>query len=138
LKYWQVDPACNGIRANTAGSTCQYFNPFSSAYATNKFTGAVNPTFVGTGTFAGYAPGQGLQNSADLIKWLYVPVEQDRQGQYDIYDLLVRGDLDYHLWGKDPIQVAAGLQYREFNEVNDVSDFADESENPCATPGIFT
>src|SRR5436190_5229775 len=58
--------ACNGIRANTAGSTCQYFNPFSSAYATNKFTGAVNPTFVGTGTFAGYAPGQGLQNSADL------------------------------------------------------------------------
>jgi iron complex outermembrane recepter protein len=48
----------------------------------------------------------------------------------------VRGDLDYHLWAKEPIQVAMGAQYREFNEVNDLSDFADQNTTPCATPGI--
>ncbi|MDB5453319.1 MAG: TonB-dependent receptor, partial [Caulobacteraceae bacterium] len=60
--------SCNQIRANTAGSTCQYFNPFSSASPTNIYTGQANPTFIGTGTFPGYTPGQGLQNSPDLIR----------------------------------------------------------------------
>jgi iron complex outermembrane receptor protein len=128
---------CNGIRAGTAGSTCQFFNPFSSAYSTNIYTGAANPFFVGTGTFAGYTPGQGLQNDPELIRWLYVPVEQDRQGQFDIFDLVVRGDLDYHLWSKEPIQIAMGAQYREFHEINDLSDFADSNETPCATPNYF-
>lgn len=129
--------ACNGIRANVAGSTCQFFNPFSTSIAQNIFTGATNPYFVGTGSFAGYKPGQGLQNDPDLIRWMYVPVGLHRSSTYDIFDAVLRGDLDYHLWSKEPIQLAAGLQYRELHEISDLTDFADEFNNPCATAGLI-
>ncbi|HET9160545.1 MAG TPA: TonB-dependent receptor, partial [Caulobacteraceae bacterium] len=128
--------ACNGIRAGTSGSTCEYFNPFSSAMAKNIFTGATNPFYVGSGTFPGYMPGKGLQNDPDLIRWMYVPVSMTRTSTYDIFDAVLRGDLDYHLWSKDPIQIAVGGQYRELHEISDLSDYGDEFNNPCSTPGF--
>jgi iron complex outermembrane receptor protein len=100
------------------------------------FTNATNPYFVGSGTFPGYMPGKGLQNDPDLIRWMYVPVGMRRTSEYDIFDAVLRGDLDYHLWSKDPIQLAVGVQYRELHEISDLTDFADESINPCSTPGL--
>jgi iron complex outermembrane receptor protein len=37
---------CNGIRADLAGSTCQWLNPFASAIPGNVYTGQANPHYV--------------------------------------------------------------------------------------------
>ena len=77
----------------------------------------------------------GLQNDPALVKWLYSEQETNYPGQFDVIDLLLRGDLDYHLWAKDPIQVAIGAQYRERHTVTDINNIGDARINPCATPG---
>ncbi|HET9160899.1 MAG TPA: TonB-dependent receptor, partial [Caulobacteraceae bacterium] len=128
----------NGVPTPTVApgtNGCQYLNPFPSAFAKNTATGQTNPGFVGTGTYQGYTPGMGLQNDPALVKWLYSEQETNYPGQFDVIDLLLRGDLDYHLWAKDPIQVAIGAQYRERHTVTDINNIGDARINPCATPG---
>jgi iron complex outermembrane receptor protein len=128
-------PNCTG---NTAGANgCQYFNPFSSAVASNLFTGQTNPLFVGSGNFTGYTAGKGLQNDPALVNWLYSANSNlQRHMDYVVFDALLSGSLDYHLWGKDPIQLAIGAQYRELHETEDLNDNADLTLNPCATLGV--
>ena len=82
-------PGAGGI-PGAAG--CYYFNPFTSAYASNLYTGAVSPNFVGTGTYAGYVPGQGLQNNPEMVRWLYETVTLES----DVHQLHRRSDRSRH------------------------------------------
>lgn len=116
-------PACTGTTPGANG--CQYFNPFSSAIASNTYTGAANPLYQAN-----------LANSPDLIRWLYAPISLDRQGEYSIYDVVLSGDTPFHLFTDDPIAFAVGGQYRYFREEVTLSDLANRDINPCATPGV--
>jgi len=120
-------PGAGGI-PGAAG--CYYFNPFSSAYARNAFTGAPSPYFVGTGTYTGYMPGQGLQNNPDVVRWLYEPVTLNRYYNNYIVDPIIRGTTGIDLPG-GPIQIAIGGQYRRQDEETDISDNIDRELNPC-------
>jgi iron complex outermembrane recepter protein len=118
-------PNCTGTTPGANG--CLYFNPFSSGIQQNVATSQANPGFAAN-----------LQNSPDLIRWLYAPVELDRQGEFHIFDLLFTGETPFRLWAEDPVQIAFGGQYRYFREEVDLSDLADRALNPCATPGVQT
>ena len=128
-------PACTGTTPGANG--CQYFNPFSSAIAKNVYTGQVNPGFVGSGTFAGY-PAGGLQNSLDVVRWLYAPLSLVRDGQYVIADGLITGDTSLRLWSRNPVSVAFGGQYRRYHEKVELDPLSNRDLNPCATVGLQT
>lgn len=145
-------PGCNGIRADLPGSAgCYYFNPFSSAIPRNVATGAANPGFVGTGNYAGYAPGTGLQNNPDMLRWLYEPIWIEREQDFFVYDLILRGETKWELPG-GPARWAVGGQYRLTENSRRLSDLANIGEvpidpalaqtprgpetNPCVIPGM--
>lgn len=109
---------------------CYYYNPFSSAFARNIYTGAASPFFVGTGTYTGYVPGAGLQNSPEMMRWLYERVSLDRIYNNYIVDPIIRGTTGIDLPG-GPVQIAIGGQYRRQDEEVDISDNIDRSINPC-------
>ena len=115
---------CNGIQAGRPGSTCQWFNPFSSAIARNIYTGEVNPGFVPS-----------LQNDPDMVRWLYVPIWA--KGTYNniVFDPIVRGRLGWNLPG-GPVAVALGGQFRWGSEETQLDDLSNRAINPCATPGV--
>lgn len=125
---------CNGIRADLGGSTCQYFNPFSSAIPSNYFTGAVNPGYVNSNTYAGYMPGQGLANDPNLIAWMYVPIEFERIYRNIVVDPIIRGDTGIGLPG-GTIQMAFGGQFRKQDEQVLMDDYTNRAINPCPTLG---
>jgi iron complex outermembrane receptor protein len=114
---------CNGIRADLPNSTCQWFNPFSSAIASNYYSGAPNPYYV-----------PGLANSNDLIASLYVPIWLQRVYQDTTLDVLFSGDTGINLAG-GPIAFAAGLQGRYRTEDTTLDDYSNRAINPCATLG---
>jgi iron complex outermembrane receptor protein len=117
---------CNGIRADLAGSTCQWLNPFASAISRNIYTGAVNPGYVA-----------GLQNSPDLVRWMTVPISLDRTYNYVFADFVIAGKTGFSLPG-GPIAAAIGAQYRYTDEQFLIDDFSDRDVNPCPTPGVQT
>lgn len=123
-------PGCNGIRADLAGSSgCFYFNPFSTTIPRNAATGAVNPGFVGSGSFAGYAAGAGLQNSPLMLAWLYEPIWIEREQDFFVYDLILRGETHWELPG-GAIRWAVGGQYRLTEETRTLSSLANGDLNP--------
>jgi iron complex outermembrane recepter protein len=115
---------CNGIEAGQAGSSCQWFNPFSSAIARNIYTGHTNP---------GYVPG--LANSADLARWLYVPIWQESIYENVFFDPVIRGETGLNLPG-GPVSMALGGQFRWGREEYRLDDLSNRDINPCATPGV--
>lgn len=128
-------PSCNGIRADLPGSSgCYYFNPFSTTIAENKATGAQNPGFVGSGSFAGYESGQGLQNSRTMLAWLYEPIWIERTQDFYVYDAILRGETGFELPG-GTIKYALGGQYRLTQNSRRFSDLANMDLNPCPIPG---
>ncbi|HEY9217435.1 MAG TPA: TonB-dependent receptor [Phenylobacterium sp.] len=127
-------PSCTGTTPGANG--CQYFNPFSSAMPGNIFTGTANPGFVGGGTFAGYTPGQGLQNDPALVRSLFVPLSLERTGEYTIVDGIISGETPFKLWADDPISMAVGGQYRRYDEKVVLDPLSDRTINPCATVGV--
>lgn len=115
----------------TPGATgCYYFNPFSSAFSRNAFSGASSPYFVGSGSYTGYVPGAGLQNNPEMVRWLYEQVTLNRTYNNYIVDPIVRGTTGIDLPG-GPVQIAFGGQYRRQDEETDISDNIDRSLNPC-------
>lgn len=131
-------PSCNGVRADLSGSSgCFYFNPFSSAVAGNIATGQTNPGYVGTGSYAGYEPGQGLRNSKAMIAWLYEPIWIEREQDFYVYDAVLRGETNFELPG-GPIRWAAGGQHRLTQNSRRFSDLANMSLNPCPVVGQQT
>jgi iron complex outermembrane receptor protein len=131
-----TDPSTPGtVEGGVAGvGACRYFNPFSSAIEKNIVTGQTNPGFVGSGTYPGYMPGKGLQNDPDLIRWLYVPIELDRDYDMFVADLKFDGDTPIELPG-GPIAVAFGGQYRYVKEQFALDNYSNRAINPCATIG---
>jgi iron complex outermembrane recepter protein len=128
-------PACTQNPMPGAGGVpgtggCLYFNPFSSAFARNAFTGAPSPYFVGSGTYAGYTPGMGLQNDPTLVRWLFEPVTLSRTYVNYIADPIIRGTTGIDLPG-GPIQIAVGGQYRRQDEEVLLSDNINRGINPC-------
>jgi iron complex outermembrane receptor protein len=116
------------VAAGSAG--CYYFNPFSSAFAGNAYTGASNPFFVGGGNFTGYDAGRGLQNNLDMIRWLYEPVTLARYYNNYVVDPILRGTTGIELPG-GPVQMAVGAQYRRQDEESRLSDNINRAINPC-------
>jgi iron complex outermembrane recepter protein len=114
---------------------CFFFNPFSSAIPGNIFTGVANPTFVNSGSFVGYLPGQGLQNNLDVIRDLYVPIELNRTYYNYVIDPLVRGPTGWDLPG-GPVYLVVGGQARLQTEKTVVDDFSNGDINPCPTLGV--
>jgi iron complex outermembrane receptor protein len=114
-------PNCTGTVAGQGG--CQWLNPFPSSFATNHYTGAANPAYV-----------PGLENSIDLVRWLYTPIWLEREYKYFVADLLFSGKTGLELPG-GPIAIALGAQYRRATEDTRLSDEANRDINPCATLG---
>ncbi len=132
-----------GANAGNTAMGCYFLNPFSSAIRANMNTGQINPGFVGTGTYAGYLPGQGLQNSPELADWLYEPIDTLFTQQYYVFDTVLTGAAKLNLPG-GPIGWAAGVQFRWLAENRKVTDLQFYNPNrieglvapnPCYTPG---
>jgi iron complex outermembrane receptor protein len=115
-------PNCTGAVAGANG--CQWFNPFSSSYSRNYYTGESNSSYV-----------PGLENNLDLVRWLYVPISLEREYKYFVADLLFSGKTGFELPG-GPMAIAVGAQYRRATEKTDLSDLANRDINPCATAGV--
>jgi iron complex outermembrane receptor protein len=126
-------PNCTGSTPGANG--CGYLNPFSSAIERNIYTGQLNPGFVGTGSFAGYMPGQGLRNDPQLVRWLYERIWLERTYDYAIFDPLITGTTGWDLPG-GPVAIAFGGQFRWTREVTELDDLSNRDLNPCPTPGV--
>lgn len=126
---------CNGIRAGLPGSTCQWFNPFSSGVAENIYRDLPNPYYVGTGNYAGYTPGQGLQNDPNLVRWLYTELYGNRYYDQFAADVVFKAQTGIELPG-GPVALAAGAQYR-YNRVTEESDpLSNLNTTPCSPINI--
>lgn len=117
---------CNGIRAGLDGSTCLWFNPFSTAIAENLATGAQNTV--------SYVPGQ--ENNPDVIRWMTTPNSYEAQTTLAVFDVVFSGESGLTLPGGN-IGWAAGAQYREDGyELKVTDDFANSALNPCAASPV--
>jgi len=119
-------PNCNGLQAGTAGSTCEWLNPLSSAVPGNFYTGASNP---------GYVPS--TANSIGLIRSLYTPIWLQRVYTLTTFDVVVSGGTGLDLPGGE-VQVAFGAQVRYGTERMTLDDLSNRSLNPCPTVGVTT
>ena len=116
---------CTGTIAGAGG--CQYFNPFSNAYAGNPALGLTNPGFVSANA-----------NDPKLVAWLF-----DRQHYQAVQDTFV---VDASIDGKLPITLpggkvawAAGFQYRNQDFRQSIPDnYYDARVTPCPTVGVTT
>jgi iron complex outermembrane receptor protein len=128
-------PNCSGAVAGASG--CMFFNPYSSGIAANAYSGAANPGFVGTGSYTGYTPGMGLQNSNDLISWFYTNIWLERTYEDLTFDPLITGETGLKLPG-GAVSMAFGGQFRYRTEDTRIDDLDNRTVNPCATPGVQT
>lgn len=129
----RLQRAMNGLgglncTGNIPGANgCQYFNPFSNAYAGNPALGLTNPGFVSGGA-----------NSPELVAWLF-----DRQRFLSEQDTLV---VDAVFSGRLPLTLpggeigwAAGAQYRKIDYAQDIpSPFQNARVTPCPVSGVTT
>jgi iron complex outermembrane recepter protein len=119
---------CNGIPFGSPGSTCQFFNPFSNAYAGNPALGLTNPGFVSSN-----------QNDPELIAWLFdSPVNTQRQ-DLAVVDAVLNGPTIGIELPHGTIGWAVGAQYRRVHyESRTSSDLSDLRITPCPIPGDTT
>ncbi len=116
-------PACTG---NTPGANgCQYFNPFSNAFAGNPALGLTNP---------GFNPA--AANSASLTEWLFDQQVYQAWQETWVANLTFSGQLGgFRLWG-GPVSWAVGGQYRTIDFRQRVSpDTYNADLFPCPTAG---
>ncbi len=102
---------CNNIVAGTAGSTCQYFNPFSSA-----IPGA--PDFD-----------PALANDPDLTRWFFQKLETEQKTGMFVVEAVVSGKM-FTLGGGDA-GWAVGGQYRRSTFDVWYNDISNRAKNPC-------
>ena len=121
------NPVVGGVPTVLPGTNgCQFYNPFPSAFPANAATGQTNPGYNAA-----------LVNDRKLVEWMYTKVQTQYPTDYDVIDLLLRSDLNYHLWSDESLQLAIGAQYRERHQITDTLDIGDASKNPCSTPGVM-
>ncbi len=109
---------CNGIVAGNPGSTCEWFNPFSSAVPGNAITGQ------GGGTF-----NPALSNSEALTRWFFQKLETEQETGLWVAEALFSGKL-FEMGGGDA-QWALGAQYRQATFSSSYNDFSNRAINPC-------
>lgn len=118
---------CNNIQAGTAGSTCQWYNPFSNAYAGNPALRLTNP---------GYVPANA--NDPALVAWLFDAQDLEQMQTLLTFDAVLSGETGWRLPG-GAVAWAAGGQHRrsEFRtRIN--SDYYDKRITPCPVSGVTT
>ena len=101
--------------AGLAGTNgCTYFNPFSTAVAANRATGAVNPNYAGSRNTNGLstAPGAGLINDNGTIDNFFVDSKTDANTKQFVADMVLSGQTGIALPGGE-IGFAIGGQYRK-------------------------
>lgn len=117
------DPSTPGIQGTAGVGGCQWFNPFSTAVASNSATGAVNPQYDASAT-----------NNNDLIAWFYKPYQRRKKTTLFVVDAVFDGELGWALGGGN-VGWAFGGQYRRDTYETEESGFYDTDLNPClATP----
>lgn len=115
-------PNCTGTTPGQNG--CQWLNPFSSSYAGNPMTGVANPYYV-----------PGLENSSELVEWLYEDYAYESTNKLLVVDAVFSGEMGWALPG-GAVGWALGAQYRDSNFVREVGDISDINVNPCAQTPI--
>ena len=116
-------PNADGSAPAPGTNGCEFFNPFSSAIASNYYTGQANSLT--------YNPA--LANSQEVIDWMLVDIWNQRTMNQFTYDLLFAGDTPFKLPGmSDNIQMAFGGQYR----LNRVDDRLSNIANRDVTPNV--
>jgi iron complex outermembrane recepter protein len=117
-------PGCTPGGANAATSTpgtgpCEYYNPFSNAFAFSAVTGRANPN---------YDPA--VANSSTLLHWMYGGQKYTEQSDLLTWDAVISGETPWTLPG-GTVAWAAGLQVR--NEKYDLSlnRLTDLDKTPC-------
>jgi iron complex outermembrane recepter protein len=107
-----------GIQSNVQPGTdgCQWFNPFSSGWATSAATGTANPMFnSGNPVLPGSNPTArptGYANPADLINWMTIDRLFETQYQSSTFDFTWSGEIPGFELPGGPIGWAAGTQWR--------------------------
>jgi iron complex outermembrane receptor protein len=109
---------CNNIVAGMPGSTCEWFNPFASAVASNAVTGQTNPGYVSS-----------LQNSPELARWFFQKLETEQTAGLFVTEAVLTGKA-FHLPGGDSAW-AIGAQYRRSTFDVNYNDFSNRAINPC-------
>ena len=102
---------CNNIAANLPGSTCQFFNPFSSAIPGSP----------------DYDPA--LANDPDLTRWFFQKLETEQKTGMFVAEALISGKM-FTLGGGDAAW-AVGGQYRRSTFDVWYNDISNRAKNPC-------
>jgi iron complex outermembrane receptor protein len=121
-------PNCNGIPYGTAGSTCQFYNPFSNGYANNPALGLTNP---------GFTPANA--NDRSLIAWLFDKPTNTHQQNLTVVDVVFNGEIPGVTLPGGEIGWAAGAQWRRTEFQSRTSnELSDSRITPCPVPGTTT
>ncbi len=116
-------PGCTGSTPGANG--CQYFNPFSNAYAGNPALGLTNPGFVSTNA-----------NSKSLVAWLFDRQKYRAQQDTFVFDAVLNGQLPVLALPGGDIGWAAGAQYRKVTFLQQIdSPFYNADITPCPVVG---
>ena len=112
-------PDCDPATGTPGEGPCEYYNPFSNAFATSAVTGEANPFFDPS-----------VENSQELLDWLVDPLYSTTKNELLVADLVFNGETQYTLPG-GTIGYAVGAQARR--EVFDlsVSGNIDLNDFPC-------
>ncbi len=112
-------PNCNNIVAGQPGSTCLWFNPFSSAVPKNAITGQANPTYNAA-----------LANSAEVARWFFQKAETEQTATLFVIEGLISGKTGWSLPGGD-VMWAGGAQWRKSTFKTWYNDISNRAVNPC-------
>lgn len=101
------------LAALAGTGNCTYFNPFSTAVASNAVTGATNPNFAGSRSTNGLsvAPGAGLINDLATFDHFFQTTGTKARTTQTVFDLIFSGKTGLSLPGGD-VGFAIGGQYR--------------------------
>ncbi len=120
------------IAALAGTNGCTFFNPFSTAVASNRATGAVNPNYAGSRSTNGISttPGAGLINDNATIDNFFVDSRTDANTKQVVADVVLSGETGLVLPG-GAVGFAIGGQYRKnfYNRRYDAT--SNLAVNPC-------
>ncbi|WP_027441648.1 TonB-dependent receptor [Ponticaulis koreensis] len=121
------DPTTPGVQAPGLEGTngCEFFNPFSTAWAGNPELGLANPNYV-----------PGSENSDALTQWLFDPLIVETLTQSTTFDLVFDGTTGIELPGGE-IGWAAGGQARAIESREIIPSDLYNGSTPCPYPGTF-
>ncbi len=118
-------PNCN-VAANTPGANnCLYFNPFSTAVASNAITGQTNPQF-----------NPAVANSAALTQWFFQKSSTKQTSRLFVADAVFNGGLGINLPGGE-VKWALGGQYRRTYFLSSYSALGNALVTPCVNTPDF-